>query len=244
MSDALVALRASLRERLAELRGTPAEELPPALLDVVVRRVRVPGGDVFLVRPADWEQLRHEEGAARREVPYWATPWPSGGVLAGAIAAEPPPAGARVVELGCGLGLPSIVAARAGADVLATDGAPDAVVFAAHSLALNELEAEVAHVDWIAHGDALAARGPWDLVLAADVLYRAANVDAALRLLPRLLAPGGEVLLADPRRAGGRAFLAAARATFAVSTTEEGDVALHRLTQKPRLGRGFRGGGG
>ena len=45
---------------------------------------------------------------------------------------------ARVLELGCGLGAPSIVAARAGADVLATDGAPDAVAFAAHALALNE----------------------------------------------------------------------------------------------------------
>ena len=73
-----------------------------------------PGGDVFLVRPVDWEQLRHEEGGAGRGVPYWATPWPSGAVLAGAVADDPPPAGARVLELGCGLGLPSIVAARGG----------------------------------------------------------------------------------------------------------------------------------
>jgi predicted nicotinamide N-methyase len=240
VTDALAALRASLRERLAELRGVPEAELPPALLDIHVQRVRVPGGDVLLVRPADWEQLRHEEGGAGRPVPYWATPWPSGAVLAGALAGSPPPAGARVLELGCGLGLPSIVAARAGARVLATDGAADAVAFAAHSLALNELEGEVAVVDWTDHGDALAARGPWDLVLAADVLYRAANVEAALRLLPRLLAPGGEIRLADPRRAGGRDFLAAARATFTVRTTQEGDVALHRLTPKPRpVGRGI-----
>ena len=67
--------------------------LPPALLDIRVRRVRVPGGDVFLVQPADWEQLRHEEGGAGRGVPYWATPWPSGAVLAGAVAEDPPPAG-------------------------------------------------------------------------------------------------------------------------------------------------------
>ena len=232
MTEALTVLRASLTERLAALRGTPPDELPPALLDVTLQRVRVPGGDLFLVRPVDWEQLRHEEAGAGRPVPYWATPWPSGAVLAGALAQDPPPAGARVLELGCGLALPSIVAARAGADVLATDGSEDAVAFAAHSLALNELEGEVAQVDWAEQGDALAARGPWDLVLAADVLYLKANVDLALELIPRLVAPGGEVRLADPRRAGTRDFLAAARARFTVRTRQDGEVALHRL--RPR----------
>jgi predicted nicotinamide N-methyase len=234
MPDALTALRASLTERLAALRGVPVHALPPALLDVTVQRVRVPGGDVFLVRPVDWEQLRHEEGGAGRPVPYWATPWPSGAVLAGALADDPPPEGARVLELGCGLALPSIVAARAGADVLATDGSEDAVAFAAHSLALNELQGEVAQVDWAEQGDALAARGPWDLVLAADVLYLQGNVDLALGLVPRLVAPGGEIWIADPRRAGTRDFLAAARARFTVSTHQDGDVAIHRL--RPREG--------
>jgi predicted nicotinamide N-methyase len=139
-----------------------------------------------------------------------------------------------VLELGCGLGLPSIVAARAGADVLATDGSEDAVAFAAHSLALNELDGEVAQVDWAKQGDALAARGPWDLVLAADVLYLQGNVGLALDLVPRLVAPGGEIRIADPRRAGTRDFLAAARARFSVSTRQDDDVAIHRL--RPRAG--------
>jgi predicted nicotinamide N-methyase len=240
MADSLAALRASLTERLAALRGAPPHALPPALLDLTVQRVRVPGGDVFLVRPVDWEQLRHEEGGAGRPVPYWATPWPSGAVLAGAVAEDPPRPGTRVLELGCGLALPSIVAARAGANVLATDGSEDAVAFAAHSLALNELQGEVAQVDWAEQGDTLAARGPWDLVLAADVLYLTANVELALELIPRLVAPGGEVRLADPRRAGTRDFLAAARARFTVRTKQEGEVALHRL--RPRTS--VRGGDG
>jgi len=187
---------------------------------------------VFLVRPVDWEQLRHEEGGEGRPVPYWATPWPSGAVLAGALAEDPPATGTRVLELGCGLGLSSIVAARAGATVLATDGHSDAVVFAAHSMALNEVDAEVAVADWARDGDALAARGPWDLVLAADVLYLKANVEAALRLLPRLVAPDGEALLADPRRAGTRDLLAAARSTFTVGTRRQGEIAMHRLRRR------------
>ena len=199
----------------------------------MVRRVVLRGRrEAFVVRPADWEQLRHEEGGERRPVPYWARLWPSGRALATALDADPPARGARVLELGCGLGLPSVVAALAGAQVTATDGAPDAVAFTAHALALNGVEATVAHADWAVDGDTLAAAGPWDLVLAADVLYTRANVDEALRLLPRLVAPTGEVRLADPGRAGARHFLAAARASFFLTTRARDEVNLHSL--RPR----------
>jgi predicted nicotinamide N-methyase len=241
--DPLQALRVSLAEQLAELRGD-GQPLPPALLDLAVQRFSVGSGataqDVDLVLPRHWEQLRHEEGGAGRAIPYWARPWPSGLALAGALADDPVPAAARVLELGCGLGAPSVVAARAGASVLATDGAADAVAFAAHGLALNEVVAEVAVVDWATHGEALVARGPFDVVLAADVLYTRANVEIALRLWPRLLAPGGVLRLADPQRAGTRDFLAAARGTFSVVSQGRGEgVALHVLA--PRAAR--RGGG-
>jgi predicted nicotinamide N-methyase len=226
------ALRASLIEQLAALREEPAETLPEPLLDVVVLPVELPGGDVFLPRPRDWEALRDAEALAQRPIPYWARPWPAGTLLARTLAESPPRPGRRVLELGCGLGLPSIVAARAGAVVLATDGSTDAVAYAAHGLALNEVNAEVAVVDWSEHGDALAERGPWDLVLASDVLYTRQNVEVALRLFPRLLALGGELLLSDPDRAGARDFLAAARATFHLWTHREDDLALHRLTPR------------
>jgi predicted nicotinamide N-methyase len=226
VSEALDALRASVREQLAELGRTHPS---PALLDLSIHHLA--GSSVL--RPRDWDQLRHEEGGAGRPVPYWASPWPSGRVLAEVIAADPPPPGARVLEIGCGLALPSLAAARAGARVLATDGAPEAVVFAAHTFALNQLEGEVAVVDWAEHGDALARRGPFDLVLGADILYVRTNVELALRLLPRL---GDEILIADPGRANARDFLAAARATFTLRTTRHGAVAVHRLSR--RGGRG------
>jgi predicted nicotinamide N-methyase len=211
----------SLREQLRALGRR--DRLPPALLDVRVQEF----GGLYLARPRDWERLRHEEGGAGRPVPYWARPWPSGIALAEVVAPAP---GTSVLEIGCGLGLPSLAAARAGARVLATDGSREAVAFTAHSFALNELRGEAALVDWATQGDALAARGPWDLVLAADVLYLQANVELALRLLPRLVAPGGEILLADPDRAGARDFLAAARSLFGLHTTRHGEVSIHRLT--------------
>jgi predicted nicotinamide N-methyase len=224
----LAALRTSLAERLAALRGVDIRSLPAPLLDVAVR-VSEPRG-LHVVRPADWEALREEEAVAGRPVPGWARLWPSGVALARALDADRPARGARVLELGCGLALPSLVAARAGAEVLATDGSTDAVVFAAHGFALNELAGEIAHADWAEHGPQLAARGPYDLVLAADVFYTQANGPVALKLLPDLLAPGGAVRLADPGRAGARDFLAGARGRFRLRTEHDGEVALHTLT--------------
>src|SRR3954469_20617828 len=222
-------LRASLAEQLTRLRGEEAP-LPDALLDVVSEEV----AGYTIVRPRDWDELRHEEGGAGRGVPYWALVWPSGRALAERLADGPDLDGTRVLELGCGLGAPSVVAAGRGAEVTAVDGATDAVVFTAHNLALNELEGAVAQLDW-RDAAALSGGAPWDLVMAADVLYLRHNVEALLRALPRLVRPDGEVLIADPRRAGGRDFLAAARATFRLEThqpPELGKVALHRLRPK------------
>ena len=59
-------------------------------------------------------------------MPYWAELWPSGLALADYVATLDL-AGRRVLELGCGLALPSFAAALGGADVLATDWAPEAL---------------------------------------------------------------------------------------------------------------------
>jgi predicted nicotinamide N-methyase len=231
VTDAGDPLRASLAEQLTRMRG--GGPLPDPLLDVASEQVDLGGERVTILRPRDWAELRHQEGAVGRSAPYWAIAWPSGLALAEAVAGRPS-GGQRVLELGCGLALPSLAAAGGGGRVLATDASPDAVVFAAHNLALNDLEGEVAQVDW-RDADALVARGPWDVVLAADVLYLRHNVEALLRVLPRLVARDGEALIADPGRAGGRDFLAAARASFTLqsrpSPSSEG-VTVHAL--RPR----------
>jgi predicted nicotinamide N-methyase len=225
-------LRASLAEQLARLREDDGP-LPESLLDVVSERV----AGLTIVRPRDWDELRHVEGGAGRGVPYWALLWPSGLALAEQLAngdSTRDLSGARVLELGCGLGAPSVVAAHHGAHVLATDSAPEAVVFAAHNLALNDLEGEVAQLDWGDTGTLLGG-APWDLVIAADILYLQHNVQTLTRLLPDLVGDSGEALIADPRRAGGRDFLAAARWRFTLETRESPaheKVALHRLRPK------------
>ncbi|MEA2449065.1 MAG: hypothetical protein QOG63_997 [Thermoleophilaceae bacterium] len=209
--------------------------LPDPLLDVVSEEVEGGGETLTVIRPSDWAELRHQEGAEGRSAPYWAIVWPSGLVLADALA-DRDLTGLRVLELGCGLAIPSLVAARRGASVLATDGSPDAVVFAAHNLALNELEGEVAQADWRS-AEALLEGAPWDLVLASDVLYLRHNVDALLRLLPKLTGDSGEALVSDPSRAGGREFVAAAKRIFSLETRHDPalkQVALHSLRPRGR----------
>ena len=110
----------------------------------------------------------------------------------------------RVVELGAGLGLPSLAAALRGADVLATDGAEDAVALLRANAARNGVPLRVERVRWDDPAPILAG-APYELVLAADVLYEARNAEQLLGLLPQL---GGEILLADPGRPFARGFLA------------------------------------
>ena len=70
--------------------------------------------ELSLLRPPEPEALIDEEAFADDEfMPYWAELWPSGLALAQALPARL--AGLRVVELGCGLGVPSLVAAARGA---------------------------------------------------------------------------------------------------------------------------------
>jgi len=175
--------------------------------------------------------LDEERFAAQDEfLPYWADLWPSARALARVLASRRL-GGMRVLELGCGLGLPSIVAAHGGARATASDWAPEAVEAARANARRNGLELEGLVVDW-REPDPLVERAPWDLVLAADVLYEERNAAPLLALLPRL---GGEVLLADPGRAMADAVLAAAGEDFALTHTADPghpSVTVHRLRRR------------
>lgn len=134
-------------------------------------------------------------------MPYWAELWPSGVALAETVA-ELDLRGTSVVELGCGLALPSIVAALAGAEALATDWAPEALALARENGARNGVDIGTLELDWT-QPERLLARAPFDLILCSDVLYEPRNVDALVELLPRL---GPEVLLGEPGRQTAAAF--------------------------------------
>ncbi len=183
-----------------------------------------------MARPRDSEALLDEEAFDARDeyLPYWAELWPSAVALARAVARRSLQ-GRRVLELGCGLGLPGLAAAVGGAQATLTDWAPEAVVAARDNAARNAVAVEALVVDWRAP-ELLLARAPWELVLLADVLYEPRNVAPLLALLPRL---GPEVLLADPGRATAEPFLAAAAADrWTLTTSHDDRIAVHRLLRR------------
>jgi predicted nicotinamide N-methyase len=176
--------------------------------DVVEEVVAVAGRDLALLRPRDAEALLSEEAFAHEEfLPYWAELWPSALALARLIGTRALH-GARTLELGCGLGLPSIAAALAGGRVLATDWSVEAVAMTRVNAARNDAALEALVASWTEPAE-LLERGPWDIVLASDVLYEARNGEALAPLLPQLLAPHGEIWLADPGRPAADGFLEA-----------------------------------
>jgi predicted nicotinamide N-methyase len=157
--------------------------------------VRVGGVALTLQRPVAPDALIDEEAFARDEfLPYWAELWPAARALASALPADL--TGVRVIELGCGLGVPSLVAAARGALVTATDWAEDAIALLTRNAAANGLAVRAEVRDW---------REPWraesgeldefELAIAADVLYEQRNVEPLLERL-RELAPTALVALA------------------------------------------------
>jgi predicted nicotinamide N-methyase len=170
--------------------------------DLVEEVVPIRGRDFVVCRPRDAEALLSAEAFSRDEfLPYWAELWASGRALAEVVYARAL-RGASVLELGCGLGLPSLAAAAAGGRVVASDWSPSALELLASNAERNDVKVDTLELDWFAPPPS----PPWfDLVLAADVLYEERNGSALLDLLPSL---GREVWLADPGRVTATRFFA------------------------------------
>jgi predicted nicotinamide N-methyase len=190
-----------------------------------------------ITHPVSADNLIDEEDFDRDErLPYWAELWPSAVALARHLS-ERDLGSTRVIELGCGVGLPTVLALAQGAEVLATDHYEAALDFTAYNVSTNlDLEPEVSALDW--REPDIAGLGTFDLVLAADALYERKNAAALADLVPRLLAPGGEAIFADPRRDEAPIFLEAIERLGFEDATEEitveqparrVKVLLHRL---------------
>ena len=149
-------------------------------------------------------------------MPYWATPWASGIAAAEAIVADPAPfAGRRVLELGCGLGITAMALAGVGARLVLVDVWPEALAFARFNAMRHGgpgAQVRTLLADWRTPAGAslLLRSGPYDAVVAADVLYEADDVRPLFDLMPRLARPDGVAWLAEPGRTTSGLFVEAA----------------------------------
>jgi predicted nicotinamide N-methyase len=185
----------------------------------IARRVSTTvGGDRLALWEVDDLERYVDRDALLRddtpEPPYWAHCWSGARVLAERV---PRDAG-RVLEIGCGLGLPGVTAARRGARVVLADRVAAPLAFVRATFRENALDAAGLVV-----ADVLAApwRAAFDVVLAAEVLYDRAAFPALVTSLEASLAPGGRILLADGHRIDTSAFYTDATAAGLVYEREE-----------------------
>lgn len=140
----------------------------------------------------------HHHATDTNLLPYYAELWPSAVALAKHLLTwKRRLAGTRVIELGCGLGLPSLAAAARGAQVLATDFHPHNEPFLRRNIVLNNLGSiEYRLLDWNAPPSDLSA----DIIIGSDLVYEGRNVEPLAQCAAALCRPKGTILLADPGR--------------------------------------------
>ena len=172
-----------------------------------VRSFRMGNTAVELVGVASLESQLDRERLLRDddfEPPYWALIWSGAVLLASWVERDRIGSGLRTLDVGCGLGLVALIAAKVGARVTALDREPVALEFLAQSAALAGLELELSERDLVD----LHPSQAYEVITAAEVLYERDGFPELVRAVDRLLAPGGRLYLADSFRVDTRGFYA------------------------------------
>jgi predicted nicotinamide N-methyase len=191
-------MNAEQTPRIFSLPETPVDALGPAIEEKVI----VEGREFLIERPSESDRLLDHpyvtSAFAKDEyLPYWADLWPAARMLAKVIARESWTPGLAALEIGCGLGLPGIVALSRGLRVTFSDYDATALRFAANNARLNGHEDfALLQMDWRAPPADLRA----PLVLASDLIYELRNVAPLVGIIKHVLLPDGVCLLTDQDR--------------------------------------------
>jgi predicted nicotinamide N-methyase len=144
--------------------------------------------------------------------PLFGLLWPSGSRLAARMAIHTVCAGERILEIGCGLALASLVGHRRGNDITASDCHPLAAAFLEENLRLNALPPmKYRHGHWGAPALSEATarslpQGPYDLIIGSDLLYERDESGQLAAFIGRLAHVTAEVWIVDPDRGNRPAF--------------------------------------
>ncbi len=191
------------------------------------RKVEVRVGDQLFRLKAllDHQQFSDPEGHAERAGissatwPLFGQLWPASWALAQAVHGVDI-AGRRILEIGCGLGLPSLVLQQRGADITASDHHPLVERFLDYNATLNQLEPlNYYDLPW---DEAAPELGRFDLIIGSDVLYERDHAELVAQVIERRANPEAEVLITCP----GRGY----RGRLGRALEAQG----FRLTEKPR----------
>lgn len=177
----------------------------------------------------EYEDADGEAEAAGIPSAMWPTfgvVWGSSYVLA-AMMVSTEIEGKRILEVGCGIGLASIVLNSRGADITATDRHPTAQGFLDHNAHLNgdpNIAFELS--DW---GNSKDTLGHFDLIIASDLLYDREQAEPLSRFIDEHANANSDVVLVDPGRgqAGEFSRLMAERGFGYSARHAKDDITLH-----------------
>ena len=187
-----------------DLGMTKAETLAPSTpYQLKFETVSGSGDDLQLRSLLDRQQFYDPLGEAEREGisssawPIFGLLWPSGRVLAHVMLTFEL-GGRRILELGCGLALASLVVHRRGGNITASDCHPLAADFLLENLKLNRLPAmKYQSGNWSRSNPIL---GRFDLIIGSDVLYDRGQPEVLSQFIDLHAQPNAEVLIVDPDR--------------------------------------------
>lgn len=123
--------------------------------------------------------------------------WPASHVLAQAVK-QIGIQGRRILEVGCGLGLPSLVLQYRGADITASDHHPLTQTFLDYNATLNQLPM-IPYLDLPWGTGGVGVEG-FDLIVGSDVLYEPNHAELLVGLISRVAKPTSKVLITCPGR--------------------------------------------
>lgn len=145
--------------------------------------------------------------------PLFGMLWPSARHLAAYMATRPVLIDERILEVGCGLALASLVCHRRGSDVTASDCHPLASRFLMTNADLNDMSpVTYRHGNWSTDDSQpertnnLNVRGKFDVIIGSDVLYERDEIGQLPKFIDRHAKSQVEVLIVDPNRGNRSAF--------------------------------------
>ena len=162
------------------------------------------GTNTFHIRSLkDLQQFSDPDGEAQASgisSAHWSlfgVLWPSGQVLAEAMQTFPLK-GKKILEIGCGLAVASLVMHQRGGDVTASDYHPMAESFLRQNIHLNHLPPIKFHLaDWFKRNPSL---GRFDLIVGSDVLYERSHAKGLASFIRRHSNADAEVVIVDAIR--------------------------------------------
>jgi predicted nicotinamide N-methyase len=168
-------------------------------------RLQISGQKWLIKRPADLETLWTEmdEMDQDERIPYWVEVWPASKLLGEwLIKNKQDIRGKLCLDIGCGLGLTSLIASKLRARVIALDYIWQALYFGRQNCIVNDAPSPLwVQMDWREPG---FKEKSFDYILGSDVFYEKRFFEPLRKLFDKFLSPDGKIWLGDPERTVSR----------------------------------------